>query len=336
MPELRFDPTTGDWVVFAPLRQLRPRTLEKDLVESSRHDLSVEQHCPFCPGNEAMTPHEIDAIRDTSSNSWQVRVIPNKFPALQIEEDVRRIEFGEVFHKMGGCGAHEVVVESPDHGTMLAAQPVEQIEIVLRMLQRRYLDLLRDCRFQSIILFKNHGERAGTSLRHPHWQIIATPVVPRMLRLRYAEAAQFFDRTGNSLHQVMLTEELAAQKRIVTGNSNFVAFLPFASHLPFETWIMPRQFQSSFGHLRAEQFRHLAEIIKSILAKLFVGLENPDFNLTIDTASRGDEDQSSFCWHIRILPRLSTAAGFELGSGMSINTVLPEHAAEFLRAGEGA
>jgi len=332
MPELRFDPTTGDWVVFAPLRQLRPRTLEKDQGQSSPHHLSVEQHCPFCPGNEAMTPREIDAIRN-SSNAWQVRVIPNKFPALQIEEDDRRVEVSELFHKMGGCGAHEVVVESPDHTTVLAAQPIDQIERVLRMLQRRYLDLLRDRRFQSIILFKNHGERAGTSLRHSHWQIIATPVVPRMLRLRYAEAAQFFDRTGNCLHQVMLNEELAAQKRIVSCNRNFVAFLPFASHLPFETWIMPSQFQSSFGQLPGELFRPLAEIMKSVLTKLFVGLENPDFNLTIDTASRGDEEQSSFCWHIRILPRLSTAAGFELGSGMSINTVLPEDAAKFLRAG---
>ena len=280
-----------------------------------------------------MTPHEIDAFRDSSTQAWQVRVVPNKFPALQIEEDNRRIELGRIFHKMGGCGAHEVVIESPEHSAVLAAQPVEQIERVLRMLQRRSLDLLRDRRFQAIILFKNHGERAGTSLRHPHWQIIATPVVPRMLRLRYAEAAQFFDREGSCLHQVILREELAARKRILSTNQDFVAFLPFASHLPFETWIMPSQCQPSFSEMKEELFRPLAEIIKRVLARLFVGLENPDFNLTIDTAARGDENQISFCWHIRILPRLSTAAGFEMGSGMSINTVLPEDAAEFLLAG---
>ena len=335
MPELRFDQTTGDWVVFAPLRQLRPRTQEKEISGRSVHDLSVEQHCPFCPGNESMTPNEIDAIRDGSNGNWQVRVIPNKFPALMIEEDERRIDLGEVFHKMGGCGAHEVVVESPEHTTPLASQPVEQIERVLRILQRRYRDLLRDHRFQAIILFKNHGENAGTSLRHPHWQIIATPVVPRMLRQRYAEAANFFDRTGNCLHQVILNEELAAQKRVISSNQDFVAFLPFASHLPFETWIVPRQFQSSFGRMQEKLLRPLAEMIQLVLARLFVGLENPDFNLTIDTAARGEEDQPSFCWHIRILPRLSTAAGFELGSGMSINTVLPEDAAKFLRAGSG-
>jgi UDPglucose--hexose-1-phosphate uridylyltransferase len=284
-----------------------------------------------------MTPHEIDADRVSEGgvSKWLVRVIPNKFPALQIEEDVRRVEQGEVFRKMGGCGAHEVVIESPDHDRVLAAQPLEQIERVLRVVQRRSGDLMRDLRFQAVIAFKNHGDRAGTSLQHPHWQIIATPVVPHLLRLRCREAAEYYDRTGVSLYEVILREELRIERRVIAVNSEFVAFLPYAGHLPFEMWIFPRRPQASFQQLQPEQFRPLAQTLQVALMKLYVGLENPDFNLTIDTAPRGEEGEPWFRWHIRILPRLSTAAGFELGSGMAINTVLPESAADFLRAGNG-
>jgi UDPglucose--hexose-1-phosphate uridylyltransferase len=236
---------------------------------------------------------------------------------------------------MGGCGAHEVVIESPSHTTFLGQQPVEQIELVLRTIHQRYQDLMRDRRFQSIIIFKNHGLGAGTSLRHPHWQIIATPVVPQLSRQRYLTATEFFDRTGECLYCVMVAEELAAAERIVGTNNEFVAFVPYAAHLPFETWIVPRRQQASIDALTPQQFRPLAEILRTMLLKLYAALDNPDFNLMIDMAPRGDEDKEYFQWHIRILPRLSTPAGFELGSGMSINTVLPEDAARFLRNGSG-
>ena len=331
MPELRFDQTTADWVVFAPLRKLRPHR------ETLRSDREVPERqrepglCPFCPGNEALTPPEIYAMRE--GGKWRVRVIPNKFPALMIEENDHRHEDGPMFWRMGGCGAHEVVIESPEHDTFLGQQPVEQIVLVLKTVQARYRDLMQDRRFQSIVIFKNHGEGAGTSLRHPHWQIIATPVVPRLLRLKFLEATDFFDRTGTCLYCVLLAEELAAGQRIVAANDEFVAFVPYAAHLPFETWILPRKQQGSIGLATPDQLQQLAEILRTVLLKLYVALDNPDFNLTIDMAARGDEDKQYFMWHVRILPRLATPAGFELGSGMSINTVLPEDAAHFLRYG---
>jgi UDPglucose--hexose-1-phosphate uridylyltransferase len=232
---------------------------------------------------------------------------------------------------MGGCGAHEVVVESPDHVTPLAQQSVEQIERVLETVRLRYLDLMRDLRFQSVIIFKNNGERAGTSLPHPHWQIIATPVVPRLLRMKHAVAAEHFDAAGVSLYAEMLDQEVADGRRVVESNDEFVAFVPYAAHLPFETWILPRRRQASYGDLRPEQHRPLAQILRSVLLKLYAGLENPDFNLTIDMAPRGADDKEYFQWHVRVLPRLTTPAGFELGSGMSINSVMPEDAAKFLR-----
>lgn len=333
MPLLRFDPTTHDWVVFAPERARRPLA-----PLAVGHEGAEEGPCPFCPGNEHLAGPEIYALRGgTAPNTtgWSVRVIPNKFPVLRIEEDHRRTDEGQLLRSMGGCGAHEVIIESPAHDVSLAQQPVMHIEFVLRTLQLRFQDLLRDRRFQAIVIFKNHGEGAGSTLRHPHWQLIATPVVPRTLRLKHAVATDYYDRTGACLYCVLLQEELAMNQRIVAENDQYAAIMPYASHVPFETWILPKAHQSSFARAEAAHLRPLAEILKTVLHKLSDGLNNPDFNLTINTAPRGDEEKSYFLWHIEILPRLSRLAGFELGSGMSINTVMPEEAARFLHSVDG-
>lgn len=329
MSILRFDPTTCDWVVFAPSRQLRPHELVRPVPQEET--TRTFEHCPFCPGNEAFTPPEIFRIpsRDGGA-SWRVRVIPNKFPALKIEDQPIRRKDGDAFHFMDGCGAHEVIVESPDHGRPLAHQPIEQIECVLFTLQSRYIDLMRDPRFQTVIIFKNHGVEAGTSLAHPHWQLIATPVVPRLLRVKHFEASEYFDRSGCCLYSELLKQELDDGRRIVARNEQFVALMPYASHSAFEIWILPLKSPPSYMLVHRDQLRCLAAILKQSLLKLYTALANPAFNLTLVDVPRGDQDQSYFLWHIRIIPRVSTPAGFELGSGMSINNVLPEDAAKFL------
>ena len=329
---LRFNEATSDWVIFAPSRVRRPHEFRtRDNAPQNRDAASTG--CPFCPGHERLATHEIYAERPSggSTSDWRVRVIPNKFPALRIEEDDRRHNEQDGFRYLGGCGAHEVIVESREHDRPLCEQPIEQIERVLRAAQIRYQDLMRDSRFQAIVIFKNHGEGAGTSLQHPHWQLIATPVVPHLLRLKHQVATEYFDLTGDCLYCVMLRRELSSDRRILATNDEFAAILPYASQVPFETWILPRHHQSSFGLHPRDQLRPLAELLKTVLLKLYRGLGNPDFNLTIDTVARGDESKSYFLWHVRILPRLTTPAGFELGSGMSINTVLPEEAATYLR-----
>jgi UDPglucose--hexose-1-phosphate uridylyltransferase len=332
MSFMRLDPTTQDWVIFAPSRARRPHDFRRPEFDAGGGSESADE-CPFCPGNEARTPPEIwrERSAEGQASSWSVRVIPNKFPVFTIEEDPHHYEDGEGLRCMGGCGAHEVIVESPDHSRILAEQSIEQIERVLRTAQSRSLDLLRDRRFQAVVIFKNHGEAAGTSLAHPHWQLIATPVVPRLLRLKHTVATEFFDVSGACVYSVMLRHELSQKSRLVHENEHFVAFLPYASHSPFETWIMPLRRQASFGAVTRDHLRPLAEILKMVLLKLNVGLANPPFNLTIDTATRGDESKEFFLWHMRIVLRLTTPAGFELGSGMAINTVLPEEAAEYLR-----
>lgn len=333
MSLLRHDITTNDWVIFASERARCPREWKQD-AETSAAPLPSEGNCPFCSGNEQMTGPEIYALRGaTAPNTpgWRVRVIPNKFPALKIEDETRRHEQGPMFRHMGGCGAHEVIIESPDHVLSLAQQPVEQVEFLLRALQLRFNDLMRDSRFQTIVIFKNHGEQAGTSLRHPHCQLIAMPVVPQRLRLKHRVATDFFDQTGTCLYCVLLHEELLARERIVVENEHYAVIAPYASHVPFELWILPKRHNSSFGRVDASLFRPLAELLKTVLQKLYSGLDNPAFNLILNTAPRGDEDKEYFLWHIQILPRLMPQAGFEMGSGMSINTTLPEDAAGFLR-----
>jgi UDPglucose--hexose-1-phosphate uridylyltransferase len=330
---LRYNVTTGDWVIFAPARAARPHEFPRERDRAG--DAAAENHCPFCPGNERLTPPEIYALREpaaANSPGWRIRVVPNRYPALQIEHDVRRFEEGPLFRYMAGCGAHEVLIESPDHDAVLCHQPVEHIDLLLRTMQARFNDLLRDSRFQMIVLFKNHGERAGTSLRHPHCQLIATPVVPRLLRLKLRVATEYFDQTGHCLYCTMLSEELTTGERVVADNEQFAAITPYASHSPFETWILPKRHQASFGRVDDGQFRPLAELLQAVLLKLYSGLDDPAFNLTVNTVPRGEEQKEYFLWHLQIVPRLATAAGFELGSGMSINTVLPEEAARFLRA----
>ncbi len=320
-------------MILAPSRARRPNEF-KSPSETAGEVRERDPGCPFCPGNESRTPPEIYSERAVgpAGGSWSVRVVPNKFPALQIEEDNRRYDQGEGFRFIGGCGAHEVIVESPHHSQSLSDQSVDQVQRILRTAQMRSQDLMRDPRFQVVTIFKNHGAGAGTSLAHPHWQMIATPVVPRMLRLKQCVAADYFDLTGCSLYRLMLQDELARKTRIVAVNDHFAVLLPYASHLPFETWILPLQHQSSFCLVEPQRLWSLAAILQLALQRLNRALDNPAFNLTIDSAPRGNEFQECFSWHIRILPRLTTPAGFELGSGMSINTVLPEEAAGYLRS----
>ena len=327
---LRYDITTNDWVIFAPTRARRPQ----DFGGGAAAPAPPSAPCPFCPGNESLTPGEIYAVRDGSGRDgpgWQVRVIPNRFPALRIEEDIRRVQEGPLQRYMPACGAHEVIIESPDHERVMAEQPVEHLEILLRTLQLRHTDLMGDRRFQTIMIFKNHGHGAGTSLRHPHWQLIATPVVPHMLRIKYEIATQYFDQFGRCLYCDLHEQELAAGARVVAHNDAFSAIMPYAARLPFETWILPGSHLTSFGRTDAALMRPLAEVLRDVLRRLRAGLKDPDFNIAINSAARGEEDEESFLWHMEILPRLTQPAGFELGSGMWINTVVPEEAASYLR-----
>ncbi len=327
MPELRQDPTTFDWVIIARERAKRPHDFRK------RHFVkrllpAYDDDCPFCPGNENRTPEALSVYG--AEDRWDIRIVPNKFAALNPEGDTRREE-RKLFRKTYGYGRHEVVVETPVHNTCIAHMPDEHIEMLLQAYRDRYHELKKDPDIRVIIIFKNHGESAGTSLEHPHTQIVASPIVPPFIRRRYEIATQHFDNTGRCLYCDILYAEVEARERIVMETEFFVALHPFASRYPFETWIMPKLHTSSFGKIADMEIKDLTGILKSILLKMHMSLENPDFNFIVHTAPVDDEHKTYYLWHIQIIPRLTLAAGFELGSGIYINTAVPEETAAFMR-----
>ena len=278
-----------------------------------------------------MTPHEVAAYRHGSKDGpgWWVRVVPNRFPALTPDASDKRSE-DPFFRFMPGVGRHEVIIEAPEHNMPFALLPDRQAEEVVLMYHDRYLALRDDQAVKAVILFKNKGEAAGTSLEHPHAQIVGTPVVPEHIRETYAVTTRYYDDTGRCIYCDLVERERKAKYRIVFESDEFVAFHPFASRSPFETWIAPKRHVPSFGQISVESAKHFALVLKAVLAKIYRYLNDPDHNVVFHSAPIEDEHKPYFLWHVRIIPRLTTVAGFEIGSGMYINTALPEETAAYL------
>ena len=331
MPELRQDKATREWIIIATERARRPHDFR---VKRSRVDLTLsEGSCPLCPGNEAMTPPEVMAYRHGSQANgpgWWVRVTPNKYPALIPEGSIERKAEEEFFRKMDGVGRHEIVVESPRHDLCIPLMDDWQVEEVLWAYRERFLVLQGEPRISLIILFKNHGLGAGTSLQHPHSQIIATSVIPLNVRNKLYEADRYHDEHGRCVYCDMLNEELRDGKRIIVENDAFVVYHPFASRSPFETWIVPKTHEACFALISPNDCKQLACTLKTTWGKLHLALNDPDLNFVVHTRRSAHEVSESYHWHLQIIPRLTNQAGFELGSGMYINTALPEETAAFL------
>jgi UDPglucose--hexose-1-phosphate uridylyltransferase len=257
-------------------------------------------------------------------------VVPNKFAALS-----RDVEPTRTVHRsrriVNGFGVHDVIIETPNHAQVLALMPDSYVGEILRVYKTRYDELSLDPRIAHITIFKNHGLDAGTSLEHPHSQLIATPVISHQVRERFQHALRHHDDYGECMFCQMLEEEIEEQVRVVMTSEHFVALQLFASPVPFCTHIYPRRHMASFGDISAAEINDLARMLRTMLAKLYHGLHDPDFNFTLRSAPAENFGVKYFHWYVSIIPRLTRVAGFELGSGMFINTVLPEAAAEFLR-----
>ncbi len=326
MPELRQNRFTKEWVIVATERARRP-----DQLAVKREAKVLPPHvatCPFCAGNEQLTPPEVMRIAD--GDGWQVRVVPNKFAALSRDADLRRT-IVRSRRTLNGFGVHDVIVETPDHSLTTALMTDGHVASIIRCYKRRFDDLSSDPRIAHITIFKNHGVDAGTSLEHPHSQLIATPIISSQVRGRMYEALRHYDEFGECIFCTALAEELEENTRIVAASEHFVALEPFASATPFATYIYPLRHMASFGHITDAEIADLAHVLRTVLAKLYVGLKNPDFNYAIRTAPAECAGVGYYHWYLSIIPRLTHVAGFELGSGLFINTVLPEAAAEFLR-----
>jgi UDPglucose--hexose-1-phosphate uridylyltransferase len=329
MPELRKDPTLGRWVIIATERVRRPSDF---FVPRPPRPASP---CVFCAGHEHETPPEVLAYREPANApadgpGWYVRVIPNKFPALRIEGELERRGQG-LYDLMNGIGAHEVIVESPDHDANLGTLPLAAVEQVVTAYRERILDLRKDARFRSVIVFKNHGHEAGASLAHTHSQLIATPVVPLIVAEEVQQARAYYDYRERCLFCDILRQELEERHRLVAESEHVVAFAPFAARFPFETWILPRRHAAAFEHANAQQLRDLAAMLRTVLGRLARAVDDPPYNLILHSAPFGSAESPSYHWHLEITPKLTAGAGFELGSGFHINPMPPEDAARILR-----
>jgi UDPglucose--hexose-1-phosphate uridylyltransferase len=335
--ELRQDVATRRWSIIATERAKRPDDFNKGKPDPSEKSVpALDESCPFCPGNEGMTPEPsyVLAPEGSRKEGWRVRVVPNKFSALSAPagdgEATERRRRG-MHLEMDGVGQHEVVIEVPDHSKTIATMTDEEVRDVVLTYRRRFLDLDRHDWNQMIIIFRNQGKRAGTSLEHPHSQIIGSPIVPDEIRRRLEEAQRYYDDNGTCVYCNLIRDELKDKARLVTSNPAFVAICPFASTVPYETWILPRRHGSSFGVISEEEAGFLARILRETLSRMYCLLRNPDYNYVVRSAPHHSAGEPHFHWYVEILPRLTTRAGFEIGSGMNINVVTPEDAAGNLR-----
>ncbi len=329
MPELRRDPIVGRWVIIATERARRPQDVGR-VREVPRGGL-----CPFCPGQEDKTPREVYvAGRSPSAPAngpgWKVRVVPNRYPALMIEGDLDREPVG-IYDRMNGVGAHEVVIETPDHAAELAGLPEADVTEVLFAFKARILDLRNDLRFRYILLFKNQGANAGATLEHSHSQLIALPVTPRQVSEEIEGARSHYAHRERCIFCDIVVQERKDRSRLIFENEEFVVFAPFAPRSPFETWIVPKRHESNFEAEPRERLGLCAAALRSTLKRLAVALGDPAYNFIIHSNPLRDAPSPSYHWHIEVMPALTHVAGFEWGSGFHINPVPPEEAAEFLR-----
>jgi UDPglucose--hexose-1-phosphate uridylyltransferase len=329
LPDLRKDPITGRWVIISSERGKRPSDFVRESVQ-----MKGGANCPFCPGNESKTPPEILAYGRNGSGKdspgWSIRVVPNKFPALGIEGSLDRQGEG-LFDRMNGIGAHEVIIETPEHMSTLATLQEKAVEEVLWAYRDRVLDLKNDRRFRYILLFKNHGEAAGASLEHPHSQLIALPIVPKRVREEVDNSRRYFDVKERCIFCDMIRQELDTGTRVILGNDQFIALAPYAPRFPFETWILPRQHSSAFENQASSVYASLSKLLREFLARLDAVLNRPAYNYVIHTSPIGEEINDHYHWHMEMMPKLTRVAGFEWGTGFYINPTPPEEAARFLR-----
>jgi UDPglucose--hexose-1-phosphate uridylyltransferase len=331
VPQLRQDLITGRWVAVATERAKRPDSF----TQAPREAVVARDICPFCPGNEHMTPPEVLAYREPGSApngpGWWLRVVPNLYAAFRLEPDGQAAQDG-LFLQRDAIGACEVLISSPDHRAPTPLLPRHQVEEIVQSYLDRYQAHQRNPALEYVLILYNHGRPAGASLEHPHSQLYAIGLVPPALQEELAGATRHRSATGECVFCRALAEERRAGVRIILENDGFVVFAPYAARTPFETWIVPKRHAASFGDLDVGREKApLAEALQRTLRAFRDGLNDPPINYFIHSVPLKASLQDAYHWHLEIIPKLSIAAGFEMGAGMWINVVKPEDAAAFLQ-----
>jgi len=318
-------------VAVATERARRPDSF----TQAAKESVAAKDVCPFCPGNESMTPPEVLAYRASglpaNGQGWSIRVVPNLYAAFRPEPDGQEHRDGR-FWQRDAIGACEVLISSPDHRAPTPRLPRRQVEEIVQSYVDRYQHHARNGALEQVVILYNHGRPAGASLEHPHSQLYAIGIQPPSLNDELEGARSFRDEHGACVFCRTLEDERRAGTRIVFENAAFVVFAPYAARTPFETWIMPRRHSASFGDLDLSGEKPaFAEALQLTLKALQDGLNDPPFNYFIHSAPFKADARDAYHWHLELIPKLSIAAGFELGTGVWINVVKPEESAAFLR-----
>ena len=329
MPELRRDPVVGRWVIIDSDHVKGPLDFPQEDNTPARQAI-----CPFCPGREHQTPREVDAVRPLNSppntSGWLVRTVPNKFPVLSSDGTLQKEGCG-IYDQMTGIGAHEVLIEHPDHDKTLTELTKEEMRLVIGQYQSRFRHLSKDSRFKYVVAFKNFGPSAGATVEHTHSQIIALPMVPKTVLEELKGAENYHESEGRCVFCDVISQEYQDKERIVVENNSFLAFCPYAPRYAFETWIIPKGHNADFVSTDDTTQGHLAQILQEVLHRFKRALRNPSYNYYLHTAPIGYAHSACYHWHIEIIPKLTRSVGFEWGTGLHIVPTFPQDAARFLR-----
>jgi len=329
MGELRRDPVVGRWVIVNTQSSMKPEQYEKE-----KREFLQKEVCPFCPGREGRTPPEIEAVRLDGSypntSGWSVRIVPNRFPALDVHGEIERRAIG-LFDMCNGIGAHEIIIETPDHMKDFPELNEHEMFHVINKYCSRSNDLARDKRFEYVLIFKNYGTAAGASLEHAHSQVIALPMIPKHVAESIEGSRSYHERHHRCVYCDMIAQEKKDQSRIIVENDDFICFASFTSRFSFESWIMPKYHQANFSEMNDAQKYNLGRILKDILRRNKVCLGNPSYNFFIHTSPTKYKHMESYHWHIEIIPKLTNMAGFEWGTGFYVVLTDPDDAAKYLR-----
>ena len=351
MPEIRFDILAGNFSVIATERAKRP----SDFKAAQSPGQAVPERdpgCPFCPGNERLTPPEVFAIRDGSARDepgWRIRVVPNKFPALVEPGDLPEDERFEVpslpeqvpeglgtavYWAAPGVGTHEVVVESTSHDATLGAYEPQHMKDVLEVIRERILFMYSKPHVKYVQVFKNQGHAAGASLSHPHFQIIGLPVLPGLMATEGIRQKAYEAETGRCLVCDLVERELEKGKRVVIETKDVVVLCPFASRYSYETLVVPRNHAPSFIEAGEDTVLALATAIVDLFGKYESLFPSLPYNLVFHDMPPAAMAGRRWPYHshAHVYPRLNREAGLELGTGVFINPSPPETCAEQLRS----
>jgi UDPglucose--hexose-1-phosphate uridylyltransferase len=325
MSEFRRDPVIGRWVIIDP-----SRTFEK-IKPSSSYPKDIS-NCPFCAGNERLTRPAILTYYGLGAKSkdWILRVIPNNKPILEIEGSLKRRADG-MYDKMDGIGAHEIIIETPDHNAKPYSFTPQNRELVVHAAIERIKDLRNDLRFEYILYFKNYGIESNAVFEHPYSQLIAMPIVPRRVKEEIDGGKKYFEYKERCIFCDIAENEIANGQRLVLENDFFVAFCPYASRYPFEICLLPKKHCSDFDSITPAEITAYSQAMSALYKKLNKALDDSAFSVLVYTAPLKEKNLPYYHWHVEIMPKLIKSSGFEWGTGLYANHVYPEEAAKYLR-----